>query len=133
MEMEPDVISQTALDQLVCSEQSQMLKALIPYTSSGNQQFLALYAKLMEFQNTVALFRGGQNDVQICSLKGETDPLEMLEDIRKFSYGKSRHQLDQIKDILVMIQFSGINIFEFWIHLPVFISIFVHVLPFYHL
>ena len=35
MEMEPDVISQTALDQLVCSEQSQMLKALIPYTSSG--------------------------------------------------------------------------------------------------
>ena len=88
MEMEPDVISQTALDQLVCSEQSQMLKALIPYTSSGNQQFLALYAKLMEFQNTVALFRGGQNDVQICSLKGETDPLEMLEDIRKFSYGK---------------------------------------------
>ena len=43
MEMEPDVISQTALDQLVCSEQSQMLKALIPYTSSGNQQFLALY------------------------------------------------------------------------------------------
>ena len=25
MEMEPDVISQTALDQLVCSEQSQML------------------------------------------------------------------------------------------------------------
>ena len=56
MEMEPDVISQTALDQLVCSEQSQMLKALIPYTSSGNQQFLALYAKLMEFQNTVALF-----------------------------------------------------------------------------
>ena len=104
MEVEPDVISQTALDQLVCSEQSQMLKALIPYTSSGNQQFLALYAKLMEFQNTVALFRGGQNDVQICSLKGETDPLEMLEDILKFSYGKSRHQLDQIKDILVIIQ-----------------------------
>ena len=104
MEMEPDVISQTALDQLVCSEQSQMLKALIPYTSSGNQQFLALYAKLMEFQNTVALFRGGQNDVQICSLKGETDPLEMLEDIRKFSYGRSREQLDQISNFMVMMQ-----------------------------
>ena len=104
MELEPEVMSQTALDQLVCSEQSQMLKALIPYTSSQSQQFFALYAKLMELQNTVALFRGGQNDVQICSLKGETDPLEMLEDIRKFSYGKSRHQLDQIKDILVMIQ-----------------------------
>ena len=27
MEMEPEVMSQTALDQLVCSEQSQMLKA----------------------------------------------------------------------------------------------------------
>lgn len=104
MEMEQDVISQTALDQLVCSEQSQMLKALIPYTSFRSQQFLALYAKLMEFQNTFALFRGGQNDVQICSVKGETDLLEMLDDIRKFSYGKSRHQLDQIKDMLVMMQ-----------------------------
>lgn len=40
MEMEPDVISQTALDQLVCSEQSQMLKALIPYTSPEISSFL---------------------------------------------------------------------------------------------
>ena len=46
MEMEPEVMSQTALDQLVCSEQSQMLKALIPYTSSQSQQFFALYANL---------------------------------------------------------------------------------------
>lgn len=104
MEMEPDVISQTALDQLVCSEQSQMLKALIPYTSSKSQQFLALYAKLTELQNTLALFRGAQNDVQICSMKEKTDPLEMLEDIRQFSYGKSRQQLNQIKDMLVMLQ-----------------------------
>ena len=92
MEMEQGVISQTALDQLVCSEQSQMLKALIPYTSSQSQQFLALYAKLTELQNTLALFRGAQNDVQICSMKEKTDPLEMLEDIRQFSYGKSRQQ-----------------------------------------
>ena len=60
MEMEPDVISQTALDQLVCSEQSQMLKALIPYTSSGNQQFLALYAKLMEFRIQLHCFVEGK-------------------------------------------------------------------------
>ena len=104
MEMEQDVTSQTALDQLVCSEQSQMLKALIPYTSSQSQKFLALYAKLTELQNTFALFRGAQNDVQICSMKGKTDPLEMLEDIRKFSYGQSRQQLNQIKDMLVMLQ-----------------------------
>lgn len=104
MEMEQEVISQTALDQLVCSEQSQILKAMIPYISFKNQQFLALYAKLTELQNTFALFRESQNDVQICSLKGETDPVEILDDIRKFSYGKSRHQLDQIKDMLVMLQ-----------------------------
>lgn len=104
MEMEQGVISQTALDQLVCSEQSQMLKALIPYTSSKSQQFLALYAKLTELQNTLALFRGAQNDVQICSMKEKTDSLEMLEDIRQFSYGKSRQQLNQIKDMLVMLQ-----------------------------
>lgn len=104
MEMEQGVISQTALDQLVCSEQSQMLKALIPYTSSQSQRFLALYAKLTELQNTLALFSGAQNDVQICSMKKKTDPLEMLEDVQQFSYGKSRQQLDQIKDMLVMLQ-----------------------------
>ena len=37
-------------------------------------------------------------------MKEKTDPLEMLEDIRQFSYGKSRQQLNQIKDMLVMLQ-----------------------------
>ena len=86
MEMEPEVMSQTALDQLVCSEQSQMLKALIPYISSQSQQFFDLYAKLAGTPEYSCCFRGGQNDIQICSLKGETDPL--LEDIRKFQLWK---------------------------------------------
>ncbi len=60
MEMEPEVMSQTALDQLVCSEQSQMLKALIPYTSSQSQQFFRIVCEAYELQNTVACSAAGK-------------------------------------------------------------------------
>lgn len=104
MEMEQETISQTALDQLVSSEQSQILKAMIPYISVQSQQVLAIYAKVLELQNTFGLFRGAKKDMQMCSMKTSSDPVEMLEDIRKFSYGNSRRQLDQIKDMLVMME-----------------------------
>ena len=43
--MEQDHIPLTALDQMVGSNQEQLLKALIPYLPPGPQQFLSLFAK----------------------------------------------------------------------------------------
>ena len=54
--MEQETIAQTMLDQLVTDENSQMLKALIPYLSFSGQRILAAYAKTQELCNTLQLF-----------------------------------------------------------------------------
>ena len=46
--MEEEMISQTRLDQLVSDDQSQMLKAFIPYLSPKSQQFLSVFTKTRE-------------------------------------------------------------------------------------
>lgn len=101
--MEQENIAQTVFDQLVCDENCQMLKAVLPYLSFSGQRFLSTYAKTQELRNTIQLFARPQKDMQICSSQ-TTDPMSLLEDIRKFSYGKSRKQLDQIVNMLAMIQ-----------------------------
>ena len=41
--------------------------------------------------------------MQICSAVS-ADPMEMLNDIRKFSYGESKKQLDQAINLFAMMQ-----------------------------
>ena len=98
--MEQETIAQTMLDQLVTDENSQMLKALIPYLSFSGQRILAAYAKTQELCNTLQLFSRPQNDMQICSSR-PMNPMELLNDIRKFSYGEN---LDQAVNMFAMLE-----------------------------
>ena len=43
--MEEEMISQTRFDQLVSDDQSQMLKAFIPYLPPRSQQVLSVFTK----------------------------------------------------------------------------------------
>lgn len=97
------IIAQTMLDQLVTDENSQMLKALIPYLSFSGQRILAAYAKTQELCNTLQLFSRPQNDMQICSSR-PMNPMELLNDIRKFSYGENRKKLDQAVNMFAMLE-----------------------------
>ena len=99
--MEQETIAQTMLDQLVTDENSQMLKALIPYLSFSGQRILAAYAKTQELCNTLQLFSRRQNDMQICR---PMNPMELLNDIRKFSYGENRKKLDQAVNMFAMLE-----------------------------
>lgn len=101
--MEEEMIAQTRFDQLVSDDQSQILKACIPYLSPRSQQLLSVFTKVRELSNTLSLFQGNQPELQICSSPA-VSPSELLNDIRHFSYGKSREQLDQISNFLVMLQ-----------------------------
>lgn len=101
--MEQEAIAQTMLDQLVTDENSQMLKALIPYLSFSGQRILAAYAKTQELCNTLQLFSRPQNDMQICSSR-PMNPMELLNDIRKFSYGENRKKLDQAVNMFAMLE-----------------------------
>ncbi|HJB17153.1 MAG TPA: hypothetical protein IAA05_14145 [Candidatus Blautia excrementipullorum] len=101
--MDQDFLSQTALDQMVTSDQTQMLKAAIPYLPPSGQQILSVYAKIQELANTLSLFSPVRQEMQVCAAE-TTDPLDMIQDIRKHSFGGSRRQLDQIANILALVQ-----------------------------
>ena len=47
--MDQEYIAQTALDQMVGTDQGQLLKALIPYFPPRQQQFLSVFAKARNF------------------------------------------------------------------------------------
>lgn len=101
--MEEEMIAQTRFDQLVSDDQSQILKACIPYLPPKSQQFFSVFTKARELSNAFSLFQRRPPDLQICSPVA-VNPSDLLNDIRKFSYGKSREQLDQISNFLIMMQ-----------------------------
>ena len=107
--MEQDFIARTALDELVESDQDQIIKAMVPYLPASGQQFLSVYAKTRELMNTMALFHGQKNraDMQAAGVSG-TDPLSMLQDIRKCCGGESRRQIDHITSLIATIQMMNI-------------------------
>lgn len=103
--MENEFISQTPLDQMVSDDQSQMLKAALPYLPQSGQRFVSLYTKIQELSNTLRLFASTGQDISICEQPPQsTSPLEMIQDIRRFCYGNSRNQLDRMCNMMSMIQ-----------------------------
>ena len=44
--MEQEAIAQTALDQMVTDDRTQMLKAAVPYLPPAGRQILSVYAKM---------------------------------------------------------------------------------------
>ncbi|MDO4273359.1 MAG: hypothetical protein Q4D16_06810 [Eubacteriales bacterium] len=101
--MEQDFISQTALDQMVGTDRDQMMKAAIPYLPAKGQQILSVYTKARELANTVALFSPSREGMQMCAASA-ADPLEMINDIKRFCYGESRQKLDQMVNMMAMVQ-----------------------------
>ena len=104
--MEENKVSLTALDQMVSGEQSQLLKAVIPYLPPKGQQLFSIYAKAMEFINTMAVFSSPKS-MQMCAAVQE-EPLEMLQNIRSCCYGESRQKLDKIANLMTMAQIVSI-------------------------
>lgn len=103
--MEQDFVARTALDEMVESDRNQMLKAIIPYLPASGQQFLSMYAKTQELINTMTLFKNRKNypDMQAASLS-MSDPMEILQDIRRCCGGEKRRQIDQITNLIAVMQ-----------------------------
>lgn len=101
--MDQENISQTALDQMVSSDQGQLLKAAVPYLPPQGQQILSVYSKLQELFNTIRLFSPDRQGMQSCAAAA-SDPLEILQDLRRFSYGHSRQMLDRTADMIALIE-----------------------------
>ena len=97
--MDQEYIAQTALDQMVGTDQGQLLKALIPYFPPRQQQFLSVFAKARELSNTVALFTKPSEAMQIQAAAAPAQPLEVINDLRRYCFGDIRKTLDQITNM----------------------------------
>ena len=115
--MDEKNMQQTMLDQLVTDERSQMLKAAIPYLPPVGRQFFAVYAKFLELSNTMQLFdqqngsafREANEPEQLHAASVENaEPIEMLQDIRRYCSGKTREKLDSVMNLAAMIQMMQI-------------------------
>ena len=71
--------SQSFLDEMIEEDSVQILKAALPYLPASGQSFVSIFAKILELQNTIRLFAGSNDRVQLCAQSQEkTNPLEML-------------------------------------------------------
>ena len=95
--MDQEYIAQTALDQMVGTDQGQLLKALIPYFPPRQQQFLSV-------SNTVALFTKPSEAMQIQAAAAPAQPLEVINDLRRYCFGDIRKTLDQITNMMTMAE-----------------------------
>lgn len=105
--MDQENIAQTALDQMVSDDQGQLLKAAVPYLPLQGQQMISIYSKLQELFNTIRLFSPDRQGMQSCAATA-SDPLEVLQDLRRFSYGHSRQMLDHAADMIALIEIMKI-------------------------
>ena len=96
----------TDLDQMVSDDQIQILKAAIPYLSAPGQRLLSVYSKVRELQNTLSLFPQQSGDMRICGSGAETEtqPLNILNEIRPFCSGPAQERIDQIIQVFAMLQ-----------------------------
>lgn len=97
-------VSMTPLDQMICSETNQLLKALLPYLPLPMQQFLSIYTKASELSGTLRLFSGQQMQAQSAV---PTDSLEVLQDLRRYCYGSTAASLDTMIQVLSMIRMAS--------------------------
>ena len=102
--MEQEYIAQTTLDQMVGTDQGQLLKALIPYFPPRQQQFLSVFAKAKELSNTLTLFSNPPAAMRIQAASAPAQPMELLSDLRRYFFGNTRKTLDQINNMIAMVE-----------------------------
>lgn len=101
--MDQKKIPQTLLDQMVTSDRDQLLKAAVPYLPPQGQQMVSVLSKFQELTRTMKLFSPDRQGMQACSIP-VSDPVEVLQELREFSYGQSRQQLDQLTNLMALAE-----------------------------
>lgn len=97
--------SQSFLDEMIEEDSVQILKAALPYLPVSGQSFVSIFAKILELQNTIRLFAGSNDRVQLCAQSQEkTNPLEMLTACSNVCHGAVKERLDNLISTIAMIQ-----------------------------
>lgn len=102
--------SHSILDDMVNEDSVQILKAALPYLPTSGQSFISIFAKFLEFQNTIRLFHTTRGTMNLSAQSQEkTDPLEMLTACSKVCHGPMKERLDNIINTLIMLQMFDLS------------------------
>lgn len=95
----------TMLDQMVSEDRIQIMKAALPYVPANGQKMFSVFAKVLELQNTLSMFSQPQSEMKICATSSEpVNPMDMLQDLRRFCNGGTQKKIDNMINMMVMMQ-----------------------------
>lgn len=95
----------TPFDQLVSSQNLQILKLLIPYTPPENQRFLAIYVKFLELQHTISFFQNFQNDVASQDFEKKIfSPTDLIQEMQPYISEEISETMDTILNMMNMME-----------------------------
>lgn len=96
---------ETPFDQLISSENLQLVKLLIPYTPPETQRFLAVYVKFSELQYTMHFFEQFKKELHTQDFEKQSlSPLEILQEIRPFLPKDRAETFDNILHMMHMME-----------------------------
>lgn len=96
----------TALDQVICDDSLQAMKAVIPYTPFREQKMLSVFIKFMEFKKTIQLFWQPKQEMKMASAEpSAVTPPQMLQDIRQYTGGAIGETIDSLLQAFSAIEF----------------------------
>lgn len=81
----------TPSDELIHSDQIELLKAAMPYLPRSGQQFASVFAKFLELQETFHVFLEPQGEMQTQDFTPK-DPIEMLSACSKVCHGPAKRK-----------------------------------------
>ena len=95
----------TPFDQLIATENLQMLKLFIPYTSPETQRFLAVYVKFSELRHTLDFFEHFKKELHAQDFEKKIfSPLDVLQEIRPYLPSQTSETLDTILNMISMME-----------------------------
>lgn len=95
----------TPFDNMVTSTELQMLKLFLPYTPRNMQQFLAVFVKFLELQETIRFFgQVNSHTAQSTFHKSVSSPIDMLDDMKPYMKEKDCETIDALLNMMNMME-----------------------------
>ena len=96
----------TPFDELVTPPQLQMLKLFLPYTPASNQQFLGVFIKFQELQQTISFFQNFENDLHSQAFGSGQAPsmMEMLQELRPYLPQQQAEMMDTFLNMMNIME-----------------------------
>lgn len=95
----------TPFDQMISSENMQILKVLLPYMSPENQRLMAIYVKFSELQHTLSLFQNFSKLLQIQDFEKQViTPSDIIHEIQPYLSNEASDMLETFSNMMSTVE-----------------------------